>query len=146
MRRRAGILPAIHRPGRAVARPMGMRLAEPSVPPSDSPLERSDWDAVDRECWWLPPDALSLAGVAEFEALPLVTRRRLSHREFAHLTEAGLWLEAVFLQRLAALAWHTRDAALRARYLEEIREEAGHSLIFLELLRRSGVAARTGRR
>ena len=123
-----------------------MRLAEPSVPPYVDPLETIDWSAVDRECWWLPPDALSLAGVADFEALPLPTRRRLSQYEFAHLTEAGLRLEALFVQRLARLASNTRDAARRARYLGEIREEAGHGLMFLELLRRGGVATGGGSR
>ena len=117
-----------------------MRIAEPPAPPYRDPLETIDWNGVDRDCWWLPPDALSLAGVAEFDALPLATRRRLSHHEFGHLTGAGLWLEAMFMQSLARLAAHTRDPVRRARYLEEIREEASHSLMFLELLRRAGVA------
>jgi len=123
-----------------------VNIAEPSVPPYRDPLESIDWRAVDRECWWLPPKELSLAGVPEFEALPLATRRRLSHREFEHLAQAGLWLEAMFMQRLAHLAPRTRDAVHRARYLEEIREEAGHSLMFLKLLRGGGVATRNGPR
>ena len=108
----------------------------------DDPLSRIDWDAVDTACWWLPPDALSLAGVPEFEALPERARKRLSHVEYAHLLQAGLWLESVFMARLAALAHRSDDAARRARFLHEVREEAGHSLMFVELLHRSGFAMR----
>jgi hypothetical protein len=106
----------------------------------EDPLFQIDWDAVDRDCWWLPPDALSLAGVPEFERLPLAERRRLSHCEYLHLLQTGLWLEALFVERLALLAWRSDDPDARAAYLREIREEAGHSLMFVELIRRSGIA------
>lgn len=108
----------------------------------DDPLARIDWDAVDTDCWWLPPDALSLAGLPEFEALSARARRRVSHVEYAHLLQAGLWLESVFMARLAALAHRSDDVARRARFLHEVREEAGHSLMFVELLHRSGFAVR----
>ena len=108
--------------------------------PYEDPVSQIDWGAVDRECWWLPPDALSLSGVAEFEALPVAARRRLSHCEYLHLLQAGLWLEALFVERLALLAHRTADLDRRAGYLREIREEAGHSLMFIELIRRSGIA------
>ena len=104
------------------------------------PLEQIDWSAVDRDCWWLPPDALSLAGVPGFEALPVATRQRLSHCEYLHLLQVGLWLEALFVERLALLAQRTDDLDRRATYLREIREEAGHSLMFIELMRRGGIA------
>jgi hypothetical protein len=105
----------------------------------EDPLFQIDWDAVDRDCWWLPPDALSLSGVPEFEALPVATRRRLSHCEYLHLLQTGLSLEALFVERLAVLADRCPDLDRRAVYLREIREEAGHSLMFVELIRRSGV-------
>ena len=117
-----------------------MLIAEPSTTPYEDPLARIDWNAVARDCWWLPPETLSLAGVAEFEALPLEVRRRLSHYEYAHLLEIGIWLEALFVERLARLVRRTRDFERCSRYLQEIREEAGHSLMFVELARRSGVA------
>ena len=118
-----------------------MNVAESSVTSYQDPLARIDWHGIDRECWWLPPQALSLAGDPEFEALPLDTRRRLSHYEYVHLLETGLWLETLFVQRLAQLAYRADDFAQRARYLQEIREEAGHSLMFVELIRRSNVAS-----
>jgi hypothetical protein len=116
-----------------------VRIAEPSATPYQDPLARIDWNGIDRECWWLPPQALSLAGIPEFEVLPLEARRRLSHYEYAHLLEIGLWLEALFVERLARLARRTGDFERRTRYLQEIREEAGHSLMFVELIGRSGV-------
>ncbi len=122
-----------------------MRIAEHSAAPYLDPLARIEWSGVDRECWWLPPQALSLAGVPEFELLPLEHRRRLSHYEYAHLLEIGLWLEALFVERLARLARGTGDFERRSRYLLEIREEAGHSLMFLELIRRSGVTLQSRR-
>jgi len=86
----------------------------------------------------MPPGALSLAGVPEFEALPVGMRQRLSHVEYVHLLEAGLWLESMFMARLASLAHRSADVAHRVRLLQEVREEAGHSLMFVELLHRSG--------
>ena len=123
-----------------------MHVVESPVTQYSDPLPRIDWQSVDRACWWLPPDALSLSGTAEFEALPLETRRRLSHYEYGHLLEAGLWLEALFVERLARFVSRSRDLETRGRYLQEIREEAGHSLMFVELIRRSGVALPVSRR
>jgi hypothetical protein len=110
-----------------------------SSAPYVDPLARLHWEHVDTDAWWLPPWALSLAGVGAFEALPLAARRRLSHYEFAYLLETGLWLEAIFIERFGAALNRARDPELRARFLHEIREEAGHSLMFIELLGRSGV-------
>ncbi len=107
--------------------------------PYHDPVGKLNWDALDRAVWWLPPHALSLAGVPAFEALPLADRRRLSQYELAHLLETGLWLESLFIARLAAQADATDDIALKRRLLQEVREEAGHSLMFLELMTRSGV-------
>jgi hypothetical protein len=115
------------------------RLNDASAPYVD-PLQALAWDEVATDAWWLPPDALSLSAVPAFESLPLQTRRRLSHFEFAWILETGLWLESLFIERFGRAAGD--DAAgveLRRRYLHEVREEAGHSLMFLELLERSAV-------
>lgn len=101
------------------------------------PVPTIDWDAVDHACWWVPPGALSLATVPAFEAQPLAVRRRVSHLEYLHLVETGLVLEAFFVERLAWLAGRTANPQARSAYLREIREESGHSLMFVELLRRS---------
>lgn len=114
--------------------------------PYRDPLEKLNWDSLDLDIWWLPPEALSLAGVARFDGLPDEVRRRLSQYEFVHLLEAGLWLESVFIHRLGRELDRTDQLPRRARYLHEIREEAGHSLMFLELMLRSGVRLPDARR
>jgi len=114
-------------------------LNDDSLPYHD-PLGKLNWDGIARDAWWLPPEALSLAGVPEFERLPLAERQRLSHFEFAHLLETGMWLESLFITRLASGLDKTADPALKSRYLHEIREEAGHSLMFIELMTRSGIS------
>jgi hypothetical protein len=114
------------------------RLNASSVPYVD-PLSRLRWEHVDTDAWWLPPAALSLAGEGAFEALPLEARRRLSHYEFAYLLETGAWLESVFMERLSGALRREQEPDVRARYLHEIREEAGHSLMFIELLGRAGI-------
>lgn len=111
----------------------------------EDPLTRIDWSAVDRDCWWLPPQALSLAEVAQFEALPLKQRQHLSQLEYVHLLQAGLWLESQFMARMARLAHRATDVERRTRLLNEVREEAGHSLMFVELLERSGFGVEVDR-
>lgn len=113
-------------------------LAEIAGARYEDPVSEIDWTAVDCECWWMPPGSLSLAGVREFEALPLATRRRVSQLEYVHLLQAGLWLESQFIARLASLSHRTQDPARQRQLLREVREEAGHSLMFVELLQRSG--------
>ena len=114
-------------------------LAERPPARYDDPLAPVDWPSVAHDCWWLPPTALALAGVTEFEALPLDVRHRVSRAEYVHLVEAGLWLESMFMARLASIAHAADDVARRVRCLEELREEAGHSLLFVELLERAGL-------
>jgi hypothetical protein len=43
------------------------------------------------------------------------------------------------MERFARASERAGDRVLRERFLHEVREEAGHSLMFLELLKRSGV-------
>lgn len=103
------------------------------------PLTEVDWARLSLDDWWLPASSLSLAGLPEFEALPEATRKRLSQYEFVHFLHAGLWLERIFMERLAG-ALHRADAAAEyAANLHEIREEAGHSLMYLKLMEYSGL-------
>jgi hypothetical protein len=106
--------------------------------PYRDPLSRLNWDGLDLERWWLPPHALSLTGVEEFERLAPAVRRRLSHCEYVYLLEAGLWLKSRCVRRISR-ALEGASAALHSRYLHEIREKAGHGLMFLELMERTGV-------
>jgi len=113
------------------------QLSRNSTPYMDA-LQRVDWEALDLDSFWLPEPAISLYGLPEYEALPLEQRRALSHYEFLHILEAGLWLEGIFMERISRAMNHSRDNIARMIYhLHELREEAGHSLMFLELMRRS---------
>lgn len=107
--------------------------------PYHDPLTRLDWEALSMDQYWLPPSAISLAGVPEFEALPETTRKRLSQYEFIGFIQSGLWLEAIFMERLGKNLRKTQSLAEHAYYLHEIREESGHSLMFLRLMEQSGL-------
>jgi P-aminobenzoate N-oxygenase AurF len=106
--------------------------------PYRDPLRCLPWESLSQEGWWLPESAVSLYGLAEYQALPQSVRQRLSQHEFVAFIQAGLWLEAVFMERLSRHLHHATGAE-HAYCLHEIREEAGHSLMFLTLMDKSGV-------
>lgn len=124
----------------AAGQPLLAQLAHNSAPYRD-PLTELEWHALDRDGWWLPPDTVSLAGVAEYEALPECSRRALSRQEFMRMLRWGLWLEACFIERLGHSLVRAGevpgDLVEREIHLHEIREEAGHGLMFLRLMRES---------
>lgn len=103
------------------------------------PLGAVNWPQLSLDSWWLPPDCLSLAGVTAFEALPEPSRRRLSRYEFVHWLQAGLWLERLFLARTAQGLSGAATPLDYAARLHELREEAGHSLLFLKFMEVSGL-------
>ncbi|HUW97960.1 MAG TPA: diiron oxygenase [Acidiferrobacter sp.] len=109
--------------------------------PYRDPIAKINWDRLTQDAFWLPEQAVSLYGVDEYDALPLATRRMLSHYEFVYFLGAGIWLEGIFLQRLARAALKgSRET--RIYHLHELREEAGHSLMFLEFFERAGLPDR----
>jgi hypothetical protein len=115
------------------------QLSRRSTPYRD-PLGRIPWDRLDRGRWWLPEGALSLSGERCFSELPEAQRIALSQLEFIHLLQAGLWLEGLFLERLGrSVGRASTDMVEHVYSLHEIREEAGHSLMFLTLMARSGI-------
>jgi hypothetical protein len=103
------------------------------------PLMQLPWHALSLDDFWLPPAALSLTGLAEFERQPEALQRRLSQYEFVNFIQAGLWLEGIFIERLSQALHKTESLAEHAYNLHEIREEAGHSLMFLKLMEQSGL-------
>lgn len=114
------------------------QLAANSTPYRD-PLAVISWGELDAADYWLPPAALSLHGVPEFEALPETTRLRVSQYEFLGILQAALWLERIFMERVTRSLRGTASRPEYAYLLHELREEAGHSLMFLELVERSGL-------
>ena len=103
------------------------------------PVSRVDWSALDAGGWWLPEPALSLHGLPGFEAVPPATRQKLSRYEFVNLMHCGLWLEALFLRRVSARLWPGMPREEHEYLLHELREEAGHSLMFLRAIRAGGL-------
>jgi hypothetical protein len=104
------------------------------------PIVALDFSAADMSLPWLPYDLLSVGGLPIAGELSEAQRRRFSQIEFARLCAAGLWLEGLLISRL------TRNGFIAARadetrvILQEVREESGHSLMFLEMIDRAGLA------
>lgn len=106
--------------------------------PYRDPLSRIDWDKLDTDAWWLPESAVSLYGLSDYASLSEQQRKRLSQYEFINFIEKALWLEGIFMERISrALADSLGQPSQTVYRLHELREEAGHSLMFMELIRRS---------
>ena len=103
------------------------------------PLTRLDWQNLDATRPWLPEEAVSLYGLPEYTELSDALKVRLSQYEFTGFIQAGIWLEAIFIERLSKNLRNTQSTQELAYYLHEIREEAGHSLMFLKLMENSGL-------
>lgn len=108
--------------------------------PYRDPLGRIDWQKLDLDSWWLPECAISLYGLPEYIEMPEPQRIRLSQFEFINFIEKAIWLEGIFMERISRALTNSLDNPLETVYrLHELREEAGHSLMFVELIRRSGM-------
>ena len=115
------------------------QLSVNSTPYVD-PINRIDWEALNLDAPWLPESAISLYGVPEFVNTPVEQRIKLSQYELLHLLEIGLWFESLFMSRLCDSARVNTDKISLATYhLHELREEAGHGLLFFQLVKRSGL-------
>lgn len=114
------------------------QLATNSSPYVD-PTARLNWESLDLNLPWLPDEAVSLYGLESYQNLPDSTRIRLSQLEFTGFIQSGIWLESIFIERLSRNLRHTHSNEELAYYLHEIREEAGHSLMFLKLMESSGL-------
>jgi hypothetical protein len=71
--------------------------------------------------------------------LSVEVRQRLSRYEFVNVMCSGLWLERAFLQRVSRRLDATLARAEYEFFLHEMREEAGHSLMFLKAIQASGL-------
>lgn len=112
-----------------------------SSAPYEDPYRKIDWALLDPGEAWLPREAVSLAGLDAFERLDEDRKRVLSQHEFLNFIEAGIWLEAMFMERMARVLRSRRADLSELKYrAHEIREESGHTLMFLELVERSGLS------
>lgn len=108
------------------------------------PVATIDWTRLDATGFWLPEPALSLYGLPEYDALAPDLRQRLSQYEFINVMHAGLWLERMFMQRMSRRLKPDLPRVVYEYFLHELREEAGHSLMFLEAIERSGLPVPPG--
>jgi hypothetical protein len=82
--------------------------------------------------------------VPEFDALAPDVRQRLSQYEFVNVMHCGLWLEGIFLQRMSRRLWPGMPREEHEYLLHELREEAGHSLMFLRAIEAGGLSLPDG--
>lgn len=104
------------------------------------PLAAVDWQAADPDRPWLPLSMTNLAGIVDGVPLSRDLTIRFNRSEFARLCAAGLWLEGLLISRVTAkgfLAHKTEEARIM---LQEVREESGHGLLFLEMIERAGLS------
>jgi hypothetical protein len=119
------------------------QLSANSAPYRD-PLTGVNWSQLGTQGYWLPEAALSLYGLPEFDALAPAVRQRLSQYEFVNVMHCGLWLEGIFLQRMSRRLRPEMPHTEQEYLLHELREEAGHSLMFLRAIEAGGLAVPDG--
>lgn len=108
------------------------------------PLALIDWTKLSASEAWLPQATLSLHGLPEIEVIGTDVQRRLSQYEFINVMYCGLWLESIFLQRVSRLLRPDMPRAEHAHLLHELREETGHSLMFLRAIEAGGLVPPQG--
>jgi hypothetical protein len=100
------------------------------------------WASARPDLPWLPPSMLSLAGTPAAMRDDAAFMVRFSRAELARLCAAGLWLEALLISRVTANGFlGVRPEEARVM-LQEVREESGHGLMFLEMIARAGLEGR----
>lgn len=104
------------------------------------PLARLEFGAADPSRPWLPYELLSLSALPEQAQMTEVQRRRFSQIEFARLCAAGLWLEGLLISRVTRRGFVAARADEARVALQEVREEAGHGLMFIEMIDRAGLS------
>ncbi|MEK9672569.1 MAG: diiron oxygenase [Rhodospirillaceae bacterium] len=98
------------------------------------PVAQVAWADADDALPWLPHGLLSVRGLDNDQA------NRLSRFEFARLCAAGMWLEGLLISRVTEKGFLGLSTAEARVMLQEVREESGHSLMFLEMIERAGAA------
>lgn len=101
------------------------------------PLSAIDWQSADPASPWLPLRHLSRAGLGPTVGPELLVR--FSRVEFARLCAAGLWLEGLLISRFTSRGFPAHRPLEARVMLQEVREESGHGLMFLEMIERAGL-------
>jgi hypothetical protein len=104
------------------------------------PFTELDFAAADPSLPWLPLDLLSIGALPMATGMSEMEKRRFSQIEFARLCAAGLWLEGLLISRVTRQGFVAARTAETRVILQEVREETGHSLMFLEMIDRAGLS------
>jgi hypothetical protein len=104
------------------------------------PIAAIDWPSADPMLPWLPPSLLSLAGLDVQRNMSRDALARFSQIEFARLCAAGLWLEGLMISRVTSKGFPATNVDEARVMLQEVREESGHGLLFLEMIDRAGLS------
>ena len=104
------------------------------------PFAELDFAAADPSLPWLPLDILSVGALPMAAGMSEAERLRFSQIEFARLCAAGLWLEGLLISRVTRQGFVAARTAETRVILQEVREETGHSLMFLEMIDRAGLS------
>ncbi len=123
-------------------------LTERSIAKHYYPLRDVDWDAhpITDDCWYMPPEAVTLYGTDAWERMDERQRMRLSLHEFVNACGLALWFENVLMRAFLDRLYDRAPDHPRFRYmLIEVTEEVQHNLLFAEFIRRSGIAWRGSR-
>jgi hypothetical protein len=107
--------------------------------PYRDPFSELDFDSADASLPWLPPALLSITTLPDGGALTTTQQLALSRLEFARLCAAGVWLEGLLVSRVTARGFLRTPLEDARVMLHEAREEAGHGLMFLEMIERAGL-------
>ncbi len=99
------------------------------------PMHDIDWDSAVAASPWLPLNMLSLGGAETKMSQDMLVR--LSRIEYARLCAAGLWVEGLLISRISRVGYPAVEFDEARVILNEVREEAGHGLMFLEMIRRA---------
>lgn len=104
------------------------------------PIQEVPWDEANPSRPWLPEKMVSLSGQEIWSSMDADTRQKIAKVEFARLCAAGLWLEGLLIHRVTHEGFVAANATETRIVLQEVREEAGHGLMFLEMIDRAGMS------
>ena len=108
--------------------------------PYQDPLTVINWEKANPSLPWLPRSLL--LSTEFFDSIDDDEFLKLSRAEFTRLCSAGLWLEGLLVNRVTETGLMGIETAEARVMLQEIREETGHSLMFLEMIDRAEQVSR----
>lgn len=123
-----------------MAAPLVERLSRASVNKWFDPIKDIDWDVpFDLERFYMKEEDISLYGTPTYERLSREDRVRLSLHEVASMAAAGIWFENILTHKFMDYLYNRDPHDPNFRYmLHEAADECRHSIMFGELIRRSG--------